>query len=91
MLSYLDGLCDALLARDTEEVRLLLDHPLAAALPPAVRAEAQRGTSGHPPASWVPLQTLRFTHQVAHLEGAAADPALDALRESGSLRGTVAA
>ena len=76
MLSYLDGLCDALLARDSDEVRRLLTLPLAASLPPIVLAEVRRGTSGHPPASWVPLQTLRITHQMAHFAGAAADPAV---------------
>ncbi|MBI2795463.1 MAG: hypothetical protein HYX65_02030 [Gemmatimonadetes bacterium] len=91
MLGYLDGLCDALLARDTDEVRRLLDDPLAATLPPAVHAEARRGTSGHPPASWIPLQTLRFTHQVAHLEGAAADPAVPMLRAPARTRTSAAA
>lgn len=74
MLSYLDGLCDALLARDSEEVRRLLEDPQAATLPGDVRAEALRGTSGHPPAAWVPLHTLRYTHQMAHLEAATASP-----------------
>lgn len=91
MLDYLDGLCAALLARDTEEVRQLLAHPLAAALPPAVRAEAQRGTAGHPPASWIPLQTLRFTHCVAHLEGATVDPTVQPRGASGTVLSGVAA
>ena len=76
MLSYLDDLCEALLARESEEVRRLLALPAAASLPPDVRAEAQRGTNGHPPASWVPLHTLRFAHAMAHLEGGVADPAV---------------
>ena len=33
MLDYLDGLCAALLARNGTEIRRLLRHPLARALP----------------------------------------------------------
>ena len=91
MLGYLDGLCDALLARDTEEVRRLLALPIAAELPPAVRAEVQRGSAGHPPASWIPLQTLRFTHQVAHLEGLARDTAVPGRVATRAVRASVAA
>ena len=91
MLGYLDGLCEALLARDTEEVRRLLAHPLAAALPPAVHAEARRGSSGHPPASWIPLQTLRFTHCVAQLEQGAAHPAAQARQAIPAMLRSVAA
>ena len=40
MLAFLDRLCAALLARDSDEIRRLLRHPLAHALPRPVRAEA---------------------------------------------------
>ena len=40
MLAYLDSLCAALLARNTEEIRRLLAHPMAQDLPRRVREEA---------------------------------------------------
>ena len=39
MLDYLDSLCAALLARNGTEIRRLLRHPLARALPRRVREE----------------------------------------------------
>ena len=77
MLAFLDSLCTALLARDTQKILDLLQHPLARALPRQVREEAmliaRRGGRG----MIAPVQTLRLYHQTAHLMGACSDPATD--------------
>ena len=75
MLAYLDSLCAALLARDAEEIRRLLRHPLARALPRAVREEALAMARAGKRSLRAPLQTLRFYHQTAHLLGVQHDPA----------------
>ncbi len=71
MLAYLDALCAALMAQDAEAVRRLLDHPLAGALPDAVRGEAQRVIDGTERPNVMPLATLRLVHQTAHCLGVA--------------------
>ena len=75
MLAYLDSLCTALLARDAEEIRRLLRHPLARALPRAVREEALAVARSEARSLRAPIQTLRFYHQTAHLLGVQHDPA----------------
>ena len=75
MLAYLDSLCAALLARDGDEIRRLLRHPLARALPRAVREEALGMARSGARSMRAPLQTLRFYHQTAHLLGVQYDPA----------------
>ena len=75
MLAYLDALCEALLSRDAAVVAKLLNHPLADALPNAVRAEATRLTNGELRPFAAPLNTLRLYHQTMHLLGACVDPA----------------
>ena len=75
MLAYLDSLCAALLARDGDEIRRLLRHPLARALPRAVREEALGVARSGPRTMRAPLHTLRFYHQTAHLLGVQHDPA----------------
>jgi hypothetical protein len=75
MLAYLDSLCAALVARDAEEIRRLLRHPLARALPRAVREEALGMARAGNRSLRAPLQTLRFYHQTAHLLGVQHDPA----------------
>lgn len=75
MLAFLDSLCGALMARDTERIWLLLGHPLAQALPRGVREEATAIANGHRRSFVAPLQTLQFYHQTAHLLGVSADPA----------------
>ena len=75
MLAYLDSLCAALLARDGEEIRRLLRHPLARALPRAVRDEALGMARAGARTMRAPLHTLRFYHQTAHLLGVQHDPA----------------
>lgn len=75
MIAFLDRLCNALLARDADEIRRLLRHPLVHALPRRVKAEAlaiaRTGANGHR----APIETLRLYHQTAHLLGRLSDPA----------------
>ena len=78
MLAFLDSLCAALLARDTERIRQLLRHPLARALPREVREEALVVARAGRRGFVAPLRTMRLYHQTAHLLGACHDPATDA-------------
>jgi hypothetical protein len=70
MLDYLDGLCAALLARNGTEIRRLLRHPLARALPRRVREEGFAIARAGPESFRAPVQTLHFYHQTLHLLGA---------------------
>jgi hypothetical protein len=70
MLDYLDGLCAALLARNGTEIRRLLRHPLARALPRRVREEAHAIARAGPDTFRAPIQALHFYHQTVHLLGA---------------------
>ncbi len=70
MLDYLDGLCAALLARNGTEIRRLLRHPLARALPRRVREEGYSISRAGPESLRAPVQTLHFYHQTLHLLGA---------------------
>lgn len=70
MLDYLDGLCAALLARNGTEIRRLLRHPLARALPRHVREEAHAIARAGADTFRAPIQTLHFYHQTVHLLGA---------------------
>jgi hypothetical protein len=70
MLDYLDGLCAALLARNGTEIRRLLRHPLARALPRRVREEGFAIARAGPDRLRAPVQTLHFYHQTLHLLGA---------------------
>jgi hypothetical protein len=70
MLDYLDGLCAALLARNGTEIRRLLRHPLARALPRRVREEGYSIARAGPDSLRAPVQTLHFYHQTLHLLGA---------------------
>lgn len=75
MLDYLDGLCAALLARNGTEIRRLLRHPLARALPRRVREEGFSIARAGPESLRAPVQTLHFYHQTLHLLGARGAPA----------------
>jgi hypothetical protein len=75
VLAFLDSLCGALIARDSDRIWLLLGHPLAQALPRGVREEATAIANGHRRSFVAPLQTLQFYHQTAHLLGVSSDPA----------------
>ena len=81
MLAFLDTLCAALLARDTQRITELLGHPLARALPRQVREEAMLIARRGGRAVIAPVQTLRLYHQTAHLLGACSDPASDASKK----------
>lgn len=70
MLDYLDSLCAALLARNGTEIRRLLRHPLARALPRRVREEGYAIARSGPESLRAPVQTLHFYHQTLHLLGA---------------------
>jgi len=70
MLDYLDGLCAALLARNGTEIRRLLRHPLARALPRRVREEAHAIARASADTFRAPIRTLHFYHQTVHLLGA---------------------
>lgn len=76
VLSFLDALCAALIARDVDRINVLLRHPLARALPRRVRAEAMTIARDQGGRMRAPVQTLRHYHQTAHLLGATADPAV---------------
>jgi hypothetical protein len=76
MLAFLDSLCAALIARDAARIRRLLGHPLARALPRAVRDEANAIANGVPRRFTAPLQAMRLYHQTAHLLGVRGDPAI---------------
>lgn len=71
VLAFLEALRDALMTRDVDAVRRLLSHPLAGALPAAVRAEAQRVMEDQMAPTAVPLATLQLYHQTAHCLGVA--------------------
>ena len=73
MLAFLELLCEALVARDAEEVRRLLEHPLARALPRHVRNEARTIADGGTLTFVAPVHALRLYHQTAHLLGARTD------------------
>ncbi|MGQ0539593.1 MAG: hypothetical protein ACT4R6_11635 [Gemmatimonadaceae bacterium] len=74
MLAYLESLCTALVARETQEVLRLLRHPLANALPADVRDEALTIARGGARTFVAPIHTLRLYHQTAHLLGVSDDP-----------------
>lgn len=84
MLAFLDSLCSALIARDVIRIRQLLAHPLARALPRAVREEASAIAGGSSRGFVAPLQAMRLYHQTAHLLGVRSDPAVrkPAVRET---------
>jgi hypothetical protein len=71
VLAFLEALRDALIARDGDAIRRLLAHPLAGALPDAVRAEATRVLQGQLSPVAVPIATLQLYHQTAHCLGVA--------------------
>jgi hypothetical protein len=75
VLDYLDNLCRALLASDVDEIRRLLRHPLAHALPRRVRAEALSIARARGRGFRAPIHTLHLYHQTAHLLGMISDPA----------------
>jgi hypothetical protein len=68
MLTYLDSLCDAMVARDLPRLSNLVDdHPLARLLPAEAMAEVRRFLADTVGRHAVPLLTLRFRDQTARL------------------------
>lgn len=67
MLGYLEELCTALMARESQEIRRLLRHPLARALPRRVREEGLAIARAGKESLRAPVQTLHFYHQTMHL------------------------
>ena len=67
MLSFLDRLCRALTDRDAATIRQLLAHPMAATLPPAVRAEAAALADRPLNPARAPLHAFVFAHRMAQL------------------------
>lgn len=68
MLTYLDALCDAMVARDVVRIRALFDdHPMARLLPADATAEVRRFAAGKATVHAVPLVMLRFRDQTARL------------------------
>ncbi len=67
MLDFLDSLCRVLATRDRLAIHRQLRHPLARALPPAVRSEAlaiaRGGLRGHLP----PTRAFHFYYQTLQL------------------------
>jgi hypothetical protein len=86
MLDYLDSLCAALLARNGTEIRRLLRHPLARALPRRVREEGYAIARAGPESLRAPVQTLHFYHQTLHLLGARPAARGEAATPSGTAR-----
>ena len=70
MLTYLDSLCDAMMARDLPRLHNLVDdHPLARLLPAEAMREVRRFLAQKAGRHAVPLMTLRFRDQTARLLG----------------------
>lgn len=68
MLTYLDALCDATVARDAARMSALLDgHPLARLLPADAVSEVRRFLAGKMSVHAVPMVMLRFRDQTARL------------------------
>jgi hypothetical protein len=67
MLAYLEDLCGALIAHDTDAIQRLLAHPLARSLPRQVREEAIAISRATAASLRAPIQTLRFYHQTLQL------------------------
>ena len=74
MLGFLDSLCMALTHRDAVAIAQLLAHPMAATLPPAVRAEALALAADPANTARTPLHAFVFAHRMAHLMAAVRTP-----------------
>ncbi len=85
MLAYLEDLCGALIAHDTDAIQRLLAHPLARSLPRQVREEAIAISRASAASLRAPIQTLRFYHQTLQLgaPGQETHPGEPAAEDSG--------
>jgi hypothetical protein len=77
MLDFLHALCAALLGRNDVEVRRLLRHPLAHALPRRVREEALALSGGKPAGLRAPIHALHHYHQTLELLAEEPESVLD--------------
>ncbi|MBC7792029.1 MAG: hypothetical protein H7Z74_18945 [Anaerolineae bacterium] len=68
MLEFLDLLCAALIARDDEDVRLLLKHPIGRELPREVREEALAIAALPAESHRAPMKTLWFRYAMEQLQ-----------------------
>jgi type VI protein secretion system component VasF len=84
MLAYLDSLCAALLARNTEEIRRLLAHPLAQDLPRRVREEAVAISRAGRRSFMAPVNALHLYYKLTHMVDETADPAFVPPEEKGA-------
>jgi type VI protein secretion system component VasF len=74
MLAYLDSLCAALLARNTEEIRRLLTHPMAQDLPRRVREEAVAISRAGRRSFMAPVNALHLYYKLTHMVDENSDP-----------------
>lgn len=74
MLAYLDSLCAALLARNTEEIRRLLAHPMAQDLPRRVREEAVAISRAGRRSFMAPVSALHLYYKLTHMVDENSDP-----------------
>jgi hypothetical protein len=78
VLEYLDRLCAALVAREDDEVRRLLEHELARRLPRACVEEALAIIALPPESFRAPMKTLWFRHATERLTDAESRSAAEA-------------
>ena len=83
MLAYLDSLCAALLARNTEEIRRLLTHPLAQDLPRRVREEAVAISRAGRRSFIAPVNALHLYYKLTHMVDETSDPTFTAPEDKG--------
>ncbi len=67
MLSFLDALCAALLARNAIEIYRLLGLPTARKLPRGVREEAMTIAKGGKMSHMAPIRALQLYYKLSHL------------------------
>ena len=73
MLAYLDGLCAALLARDSTEIQRLLALPAARDLPSRVREAVAISRAGNR-SFMAPIHSLHFYYKLTHMVDESSDP-----------------
>lgn len=84
MLAYLDSLCAALLARNTEEIRRLLAHPLAQDLPRRVREEAVAISRAGRRSFMAPVNALHLYYKLTHMVDETSDPSFTPSEDEGA-------
>jgi type VI protein secretion system component VasF len=84
MLAYLDSLCAALLARNSEEIRRLLAHPLAQDLPRRVREEAVAISRAGRRSFMAPVNALHLYYKLTHMVDETSDPTFAAPEDKGA-------